>query len=200
MTRRPTRGGRGSFDRNSAGNRRRSRETERRETSATEEYLAPLSEGDARDRVHARLVRIARKYPDLPIGSADVSGLSSRDAGFARALEQCILQRWNTLQAVAASRLDRDWRILQGSVRAALLAGTAELLLMDAVPDHAAINETVNRVRKHVHSGAAGLVNAVLRRVADLRGEILAKDHPDAIDFHHQLLQRRLYLDLQASR
>lgn len=115
-----------------------------------------------------------------------MSGLSSRDAGFARALEQCILQRWNTLQAVAASRLDRDWRILQGSVRAALLAGTAELLLMDAVPDHAAINETVNRVRKHVHSGAAGLVNAVLRRVADLRGEILAKDHPDAIDFHHR--------------
>ena len=185
MPRRPARRGRGSSDR-TPGPRRPSGETDGRRTQAVDEYDEVGAKGDPRDRVPARLVRIARKYPDLPIGTVGVSGLSSRDAGFARALEQCILQRWNTLQAIAASRLDRDWRILQGSVRAALLAGSAELLLMDAVPDHAAINETVNRVRKHVHDGAAGLVNAVLRRVAALRGEILPADHPDALNFHHR--------------
>lgn len=134
--------------------------------------------------MHARLVRIARKYPDLPIGSVDVSGLQPRDAAFAKALEQAVLQRWNTLHAIAASRVDRDWRILQGSIRTALLAGTAELLFMDTVPDHAAINETVTRVRRHVHQGAAGLVNAVLRKIAGLRGETLPADHPDARNFH----------------
>ncbi|MCP4833763.1 MAG: hypothetical protein GY895_03270 [Phycisphaera sp.] len=183
MTRRPARGGRNASNRQ-PGPRKRVEESVRRGHPSQDENEISLSEGDARDRVHARLVRIAREYPDLPIGSADTSGLSPRDVGFARALEQCVLQRWNTLQAVAASKVDRDWRILQGSVRAALLAGTAELLLMDAVPDHAAINETVNRVRRHVHSGAAGLVNAVLRRIAALRGETLPADHPDAIDFH----------------
>ncbi len=129
-------------------------------------------------------MRIARKYPDLPIGSVDISGLSTRDGAFAKALEQIVLQRWNTLHAIAASQVDRDWRMLQGSIRTALLAGTAELLFMDTVPDHAAINETVTRVRRHVHQGAAGLVNAVLRKVAGLRGETLAADHPDARNFH----------------
>lgn len=122
--------------------------------------------------MHARLVRIARQYPDLPIGHVDTSGLAARDAGFARAMEHVVLHRWNTLQAIADSQVDREWRILQGSIRAALLAGTAEILFMDAVPDHAAINETVTRVRRHVHQGAAGLVNAVLRKIAALRGPI----------------------------
>ena len=67
----------------------------------------PRGPGDARDRVYARLVRIARKYPDLPIGSADFSGLPGRDAAFGRALEQVVLQRWNTLQAIAASQIGR---------------------------------------------------------------------------------------------
>ena len=144
-----------------------------RPPAGTEQDLPDPSTGDARDRVQARLVRIAREYPDLPIGSVDVGGLSSRDAAFAKALEHVILHRWNTLQAIADSQVDRDWRILQGSIRAALLSGTAELLFMDTVPDHAAINETVNRVRRHVHQGAAGLVNAVLRKIAALRGPVL---------------------------
>ena len=141
-------------------------------------------EGDARDRVHARIAGIAKQYPDLPIGSVTTTGLSGRDANFARAIEQAVLMRWNTLQAVVSSQLDRDWRRLQGSVRSALLTGTAELLLLDSVPDHAAINEAVKRVREHVHQGAAGLVNAVLRRVLELREELLPADHPAAVDFH----------------
>ena len=87
-----------------------------RPPAGTEQDLPDPSTGDARDRVQARLVRIAREYPDLPIGSVDVGGLSSRDAAFAKALEHVILHRWNTLQAIADSQVDRDWRILQGSI------------------------------------------------------------------------------------
>ncbi len=134
--------------------------------------------------MHARIAGIAKQYPDLPIGSVTTAGLSGRDAMFARAIEQAVLMRWNTLQAIVASQLDRDWRRLQGSVRAALLTGSAELLLLDGVPDHAAINESVKRVRDHVHQGAAGLVNAVLRRVLELRGELLPADHEHAVRFH----------------
>ena len=192
MTRPRSRDDKGPSDRNpdprersrGSGRRGQSRpngppRTGPRPPAGTEQDFPDPSAGDARDRVQARLVRIAREYPDLPIGSVDVSGLSSRDAAFAKALEHVILHRWNTLQAIADSQVDRDWRILQGSIRAALLSGTAELLFMDTVPDHAAINETVNRVRRHVHQGAAGLVNAVLRKVAALRGPVLPAGHPD---------------------
>ena len=134
--------------------------------------------------MHARIAGISKHYPDLPIGSVDTTGLSPRDAAFARAVEQAVLMRWNTLQAIVASQLDRDWRRLQGSVRSALLTGSAELLLLDAVPDHAAINEAVGRVRDHVHAGAAGLVNAVLRRVLELRGERLPAEAAEARRFH----------------
>ena len=125
-----------------------------------------ISQNDARYRVHERLIKLTQRFPDLPLGAADTRGLSPRDAAFARALESAILERWITLETVLSSQIDRKWHTLQPAVRAALLTGAAELLLLDGVPDHAAINESVNRVRQHVHQAAAGLVNAVLRKVS----------------------------------
>jgi hypothetical protein len=55
-------------------------------------------------------------------------------------------------------------------VRAALLAGAAQLLFFDRVPPHAAISETVEWTKRAIRPGAGGLVNAVLRRVAELMG------------------------------
>jgi 16S rRNA (cytosine967-C5)-methyltransferase len=44
---------------------------------------------------------------------------------------------------------------------------------LDRVPDHAAIHETVDLAKQLVRPRAGGLVNAVLRRVADLRLEVV---------------------------
>ncbi len=135
-----------------------------------------------RERVHERLVKLVQRFPDLPLGSVDTRGLDPRDASFAKALESAVLERWLTLEAIVRSRLDRGWPTLQPAVRATLLAGAAEILLLDGVPDHAAINESVARIRRNLHQGAAGLVNAVLRKVAALRLETLAVDDPDAAE------------------
>lgn len=54
-------------------------------------------------------------------------------------------------------------RMPQGELRAALLVGAAQLLVL-RVPDHAAISETV-QAAKPIGKGAAGFVNAVLRRL-----------------------------------
>lgn len=49
-------------------------------------------------------------------------------------------------------------------VRVALRMGLYQLRFLDRVPAMAAVNESVELVKQYVHPGAAGLVNAVLRR------------------------------------
>jgi len=48
--------------------------------------------------------------------------------------------------------------------------GAAQLLLLDRLPDHAVINEAVEWAKTNIRPKAGGLVNAVLRKVAGLRG------------------------------
>lgn len=50
-------------------------------------------------------------------------------------------------------------------VRIALRLGLYQLLFLDRVPDHAAINESVELVKKAKKFSASGFVNAILRRV-----------------------------------
>ena len=114
----------------------------------------PPSKGHARGRVHAHIHRQLRRFPDLDIGGVNTRDLEPRDAAFARALEHAVIRRWITLEAIAASQVNRPWETLDAHVRTALMIGTAQILFMDNIPVHAAINETVNVVRSHIHVGA----------------------------------------------
>ena len=70
---------------------------------------------------------------------------------------------------------------LEPALRGVLLAGGAQLLFMDRLPKHAVVNESVKLAAAMVRPGAKGLVNAVLRRCGDLRGESETCDWlPDA--------------------
>ncbi len=55
---------------------------------------------------------------------------------------------------------------LPPAIRGALRLGAAQLLVLDGVPPHAAVHETVALAGRHGHRGTTGLVNAVLRRAA----------------------------------
>ena len=55
---------------------------------------------------------------------------------------------------------------VKGPVVAVLRLGSYQILYMDSVPDYAAVSESVDLARGLVGSGAASLVNAVLRAVA----------------------------------
>ena len=59
-------------------------------------------------------------------------------------------------------------------MQAALMGGAAQLLLMDRVPDHAVLDETVEWAKTAVRVGAGGMVNAILRKIAALRVEKLS--------------------------
>jgi len=115
----------------------------------------------------------ARRYPnELLISPLGDEHLSPRDASFAHALYDVVMRRWVTLEHVAQLGLKREIGELDASVRAAVLCGSAQMLLMNTIPPRAAINESVQwakRVTRNSRSG--GFVNAALRRVSELIGE-----------------------------
>jgi 16S rRNA (cytosine967-C5)-methyltransferase len=133
----------------------------------------------ARGVAITRITHAARRFPDtdLRIDDRDLEGLEARDAALAAAIEHNVLRRWLTLAAVLQRCLSRPWDEVELKLQAALLCGAAQLLLMDRLPDYAVIDETVEWAKANIRPKAGGMVNAVLRKVASLRG-----GHRDAAD------------------
>ncbi len=115
----------------------------------------------------------AEVFPELPFDAPVTTNLDSRDAGLCRAIDAAVTRRWMTLVAVLQSRLERPWQRVEAPLQAALLAGAAQLLLMDRIPDHAAVDESVHWAKGVRGPKAGGFVNAVLRKVIALRETML---------------------------
>lgn len=92
--------------------------------------------------------------------------LDKRDAGFATELTYGALRSEGTYDAVLSRCVDRELSKLDPPILDALRLGAHQLLAM-RVNTHAAVNETVALVRDQIGAGPSGLVNAVLRRVAE---------------------------------
>lgn len=131
----------------------------------------------ARELVARRVARRAQQFPDLELQPLDTTTLGDadpRDLALAGAIDHAVARRWTTLTTILAPRLRRrPWEELEWGLQATLLIGAAQLLLLDRIPTHAAIHTTVELAKRIVRPGAAGLVNAVLRRVAESRSEII---------------------------
>ncbi len=123
----------------------------------------------------------ARRFPDLPLGGPDVAELDARDAAFARAIELTAIRRWTTITACIRPHLSKAWHLLEKPIQAALVGGTAQLLFM-SVPPHAAVDGSVEWVKRALRPGAAAFVNAVLRKVADNIAEELPVGASEILD------------------
>jgi 16S rRNA (cytosine967-C5)-methyltransferase len=91
--------------------------------------------------------------------------LDARERALATQLAYGAVQRAGALDHVAARLADRPVETLDPPVRAALRLGLFQLLYLDGIPDHAAVDSSVELARRDAPR-AAGLVNAVLRRAA----------------------------------
>ena len=112
------------------------------------------------------LVRVERDRAfAAPLIAAREGALPPRDRPLLRTLVRSVLRHRALLDHVLARHLARPLEGLDAEVRAALRAGAAQLLLLDRVPPHAAVGETVEAVRG-ANPRAAGFANAVLRKVA----------------------------------
>ena len=111
------------------------------------------------------LVRVERDRAfAAPLLAAREGSLAPRDRPLLRTIVRSVLRNRSLLDHVLSRSLSRPLEGLDPDVRAALRAGAAQLLLLDRIPAHAAVGETVEAVRER-SARAAGLVNAVLRRV-----------------------------------
>ena len=129
----------------------------------------------ARRAAHEVLLRVFEEgaYADRALRTA-VQGLDERDAALARRLAYGAVQRVRTLDHAIAALGGRRVEKLDPPVRAALRLGAYQLGFLDGVPRYAAVNESVELVRRAGLERAVAFANAVLRRVADGIGDLLA--------------------------
>jgi 16S rRNA (cytosine967-C5)-methyltransferase len=102
---------------------------------------------------------------DLLHGTA-LQKLSQADRNLATALVMGVLRWQIALDAELAKLLDRPDQSLPDEIVIALRIGAFQLRHMDRIPAHAALSESVELVRAAGHPKAAGLVNAILRKLS----------------------------------
>ena len=92
-------------------------------------------------------------------------GLVGADSALATALFYGVLDRKITIDYILSKYSKQPIKKLPYYVAAALRIGVFQLLYMDKIPSFAAINESVNLVKRSKNSNSSGYVNAVLRNV-----------------------------------
>lgn len=104
--------------------------------------------------------------------------LESGDAALARAIAVATFRRLGQIRRALSDRLDKGLPFGKPRLLAILATGSAQILDL-AVPDHAAVDLAVRLAKAdHRTAGFAGMINAVLRRVAREREAILAGSDP----------------------
>ena len=95
-----------------------------------------------------------------------------RDAALCSRICYGTLQNLALLDHVIAQCCDRPLDKLQPQVLDILRISAYQILFLDRIPAHAAVSEAVELCKNSGVSRASGLVNAVLRRITSLNGDI----------------------------
>lgn len=119
--------------------------------------------GSVRVRVIRTLLAIQQGKSLATVLDPLLNSLHEGDKGFAHALLLTTLRHWHALARLLDSLADKPIDELE--VRTTLQVGLAQLLYLE-VADHAAIHETVEAAKEIEFARAAGLINAILRKVA----------------------------------
>jgi 16S rRNA (cytosine967-C5)-methyltransferase len=141
---------------------------------------APSTATPARRVAHRVVLRTLEQgaYADRAF-EGEARGLEGRERAFAQQLAYGTVQRRGTLDHVMDAFVDRD---PPAEARAALHLGLFQLLFLDGVADHAAVGESVEVIKGH---RAAGMVNAVLRKVARQGFELPSDETPAGAALRH---------------
>src|SRR5712691_359982 len=128
----------------------------------------------AREAAYEVVLRVFEDdaYADRVLRSA-AARLDARDRALAQRLAYGTVQRVRTLDHAIEQLGRRPVRKLDPPVRAALRLGAYQLGYAEGIPPHAAVNETVELVRRARLERAVAFTNAVMRRLADGMRELL---------------------------
>lgn len=121
--------------------------------------------GSARVRAYSMLIRQAKREPDFELLQPDTEGLEERDAALLHAIYDGAMRRWITFRWLIEMKLKQPWENLDPRLKGVMLAGVAQLILLERVPPHAIVGEAVEWVKTNIGGGAGALTNAVLRGI-----------------------------------
>jgi len=123
-------------------------------------------------------------------GHPSLATLAERDRALTRALVATVLRRLGSLRHLLGRLLERGLPADSPRVEMALLVGAAQILWLD-VPDHAAVDLSVRLVSGDRRGARyAGLVNAVLRRIAQDAAQQLRSMDAASLDTPDWLMAR----------
>ncbi len=132
------------------------------------------------------LVKVAESgaYSNLQLNrTLQEAGLQRADAGLVTELVYGTIQRQLTLDYWLDRFVAKGLAKLAPWVHQLLRMSVYQLLYLDRIPAHAAVNEAVAIAKKRGHAGISGMVNGVLRSVVRNRAELVAADivHTDSV-------------------
>jgi 16S rRNA (cytosine967-C5)-methyltransferase len=129
----------------------------------------------AREAAYTVVLRVFEDdaYADRALRSA-AAGLDARDRALAQRLAYGTVQRVRVLDHAIETLGRRPVRKLDPPVRAALRLGAYQLAFAQGIATHAAVNESVELVRRAGLERAVAFTNAVLRRLAEGIDSLLA--------------------------
>ena len=107
------------------------------------------------------------------------SGMSQEDRGLAAILLYGVTERRLTLDYQISLLSDRPISSIDGSALCAIRMGLYQLIYMDRIPPHAAINESVELVSRKL----SGFVNAILRSFTRGKGVKYPSPEDSCVDY-----------------
>jgi 16S rRNA (cytosine967-C5)-methyltransferase len=135
-------------------------------TSRPPSKISPARE--AAFKVLLELAQSSQTHSDDMLQTPKIDRLSAQDRNLCTALVMGVL-RWQLVLDAEIAKLLTHRSKLDEPVRVAMRLGVFQLSLLDRIPAHAAISDSVELTKRAGHRFASGLVNAVLRKVAVAR-------------------------------
>jgi 16S rRNA (cytosine967-C5)-methyltransferase len=125
------------------------------------------------------VLRRRRSLDEALAAHRDLGRLEPRDRAFARLLTATVLRRLGQIDAAIEARLERPLPAKRAVVRDILRLGVAQIAVLGLAP-HAAVDTAVALAGARRQAGLKGLVNAVLRRIAEAGP--LPQDDPEHLN------------------
>jgi len=128
---------------------------------------------NARETALRALVRVEQDgaYLNLALPVL-LQNLSPQDRSLAIQLAAGTIRHLNTLDWSLNNFSRRSVRTYTPWIRNLLRLSAFQILYLKGIPDYAVVNEAVRLARRYGHRGVAGLVNALLRRLAAGRNDL----------------------------
>lgn len=111
------------------------------------------------------------------------NALDSREAALAARISYGVIQNRILLDYYIGCYCTQRVRHLEPVVCNVLRIGACQILLMDKIPHQAAVHESVELIKRHGRPKAAGMVNAVLRKLAANRETLPELPHTSVAEY-----------------